>query len=80
MKIIKNLFFHTISTSILIFFIGCSSSSDNKKVDALLDAQAQLEKDLSMYENTWSRFLNGDTTVINESRFHDDVVVVTANI
>ena len=79
MKIIKNLFFHTISTSILIFFIGCSSSSDNKKVDALLDAQAQLEKDLSMYENTWSRFLNGDTTVINESRFHDDVVVVTAN-
>tara|TARA_B100000886_G_scaffold275973_1_gene199917 strand:- start:130 stop:690 length:561 start_codon:yes stop_codon:yes gene_type:complete len=79
MKIIKNLFFHVISASILMFFMSCSSSSNNNKVDALLDAQAQLEKDLSMYENTWSRFLNGDTTVINESRFHEDVVVVTGN-
>ena len=79
MKITKNSFFISLYAFILITFMSCSSSSDNEKADALLDAQAQLERDLKMYEDTWSRFLNGDTTVINNSRFHDDVVVVTSS-
>jgi len=79
MKIIKILSFLLSGYFILAITINCGSSPDNKKVVAILDAQAQLEKDLKMYEDTWARFLNGDTTVINKERFQEDVVVVTAN-
>ena len=79
MKAIKNLSFLLSGFFILIITMNCGTSPDNKKIDAILDAQAQLEKDLEMYEDTWARFLNGDTTVINKDRFQEDVVVVTGN-
>ena len=79
MKIIKNLSFILSGYFILAITINCGSSQDNKKIVAILDAQAQLEKDLEMYEDTWASFLNGDTTVINKERFQENVVVVTAN-
>ena len=31
-----------------------------------------------MYQDTWLRFLNGETSVVNEERFQEDVVVVTS--
>ena len=43
-----------------------------------MDAKVKLERDLAMYEDTWDRFLKGETDIVNEDRFQKDVVVVTA--
>ena len=44
----------------------------------LIDANAQLEKDLEMYQNVWNTFLiDGDTSTVNSDNFTEDVVVVT---
>ena len=39
----------------------------------------QLEKDLEMYQNVWNSFLAGDTSVVNNKNFTEDVVIVTSN-
>ena len=43
-----------------------------------MSAKVKLERDLAMYEDTWDRFLKGETDIVNEDRFQKDVVVVTA--
>ena len=78
MKNIKNLFYGIVAIVFLATATNCSAPTPDKNTEALLDAQAKLERDLAMYEDTWSRFLKGDTAVINEDRFQKDVVVVTA--
>ncbi len=77
MKITKNLFYGMVSIVLLAMATNCGTPLPDKNTDALLDAQAKLERDLAMYEDTWTRFCKGDTTVINEDRFQKDVVVVT---
>tara|TARA_B110000438_G_scaffold69048_1_gene69299 strand:- start:3727 stop:4290 length:564 start_codon:yes stop_codon:yes gene_type:complete len=77
-NILNNLsfFFFLFST---IIITSCNSPSSNSTgVKDALDAQAQLQRDIAMYEETWTRFLKGDTAVVNEERFQKDVVVVTA--
>ena len=78
MKKTKNLFYRIVAIVFLATATNCGAPSPDKNTEALLDAQAKLKRDLAMYEDTWSRFLKGDTAVINEDRFQKDVVVVTA--
>ena len=63
---------------LIVFISSCGSPSDNTKTKKLLSDQEQLEKDIAMYEDTWMRFLKGDTSLVSEERFQKDVVVVTA--
>ena len=77
MKITKNFFNGMASIVLLAMATNCGTPLPDKNTDALLDAQAKLERDLAMYEDTWSRFLKGDTAIVNEDRFQKDVVVVT---
>ena len=53
-------------------------ASKDKQLSELQDAQAQLERNAIMYEETWTKFVQGDTTMVNSDRFQEDVVVVTA--
>ena len=77
MKTTKNLFYRMVAIVLLAMATNCGAPSPDKNTEALLDAQAKLERDLAMYEDTWSRFLKGDTAIVNEDRFQKDVVVVT---
>ena len=63
---------------LIVFISSCGSPSVDSKTKKLLSDQEQLEKDIAMYEDTWMRFLKGDTSLVNEERFQKDVVVVTA--
>lgn len=38
----------------------------------------QLERDLEMYQNVWNSFLAGDTSVVNDKNFTEDIVIVTS--
>ena len=78
METTKNLFYGMVAIVFLAITTNCSAPSPDKNTETLLDAQAKLERDLAMYEDTWNRFLKGDTAVVNEERFQKDVVVVTA--
>lgn len=69
----KQIIFYAFS----LFFISCGGPTTEQK--AIIDAQAQLEKDLELYSSIWNTFLNeGDTTVVNSKNFTEDVVVVTS--
>ena len=76
MKTTKNLFYAMVSIILLVTMTNCGAPSNTN--NELLDAKMQLERDLAMYEDTWDRFLKGDTGIFSEERFHKDVVVVTA--
>ena len=76
MKTTKNLFYAMVSIILLVTMTNCGAPSNTN--NELLDAKMQLERDLAMYEDTWDRFLKGDTGIVSEERFHKDVVVVTA--
>jgi|TARA_B110000003_G_scaffold74195_1_gene75743 hypothetical protein len=59
-----------------ISLTGCSS--ENKSAKKVIDANAQLEKDLELYQNVWNTFLAGDTSVVNENNFTKDITIVTS--
>ena len=61
--------------SLILGFSCKNPTNNNEKASASL----QLEKDLEMYQNVWNSFLAGDTSVINNKNFTEDVVVVTSN-
>ena len=64
--------------TMMILISSCGSPSADSKTKKILNDQEQLEKDIAMYQDTWLRFLNGETSVVNEERFQEDVVVVTS--
>ena len=78
MKTTKKLFYTFITLGCIFLSTNCGGPSTDENAKELIDAQAKLERDLAMYEDTWSRFLKGDTAIVNNKRFHEDVVVVTA--
>ena len=62
---------------LVTFILSCNNES---KKDTVTDANAQLEKDIEMYENLLDDFLfNRDPSVINSKNFTEDCIVVTAN-
>ena len=60
----------------LLSTISCQNNTNNKKQAS---TSLQLEKDLEMYQNVWNSFLAGDTSVVNDKNFTEDVVIVTSN-
>ena len=65
----KNIYFLILASLV----IGCNQ--DSKK--ALSQNSEQIEIDVKMYSELWDKFLSGDTDVINNTTFTEDVVVVT---
>ena len=66
---------------LLIFFAiltSCSSPEKNEKLTKLQNAKEELERNIAMYDETWSIFFTGDTSIVNSERFQENVVVVTA--
>lgn len=53
--------------------IGCNQES--KKAQS--QNSEQIEIDVKMYSELWDKFLSGDTDVINNTTFTEDIVVVT---
>ena len=80
MKNTKNLLNGIVPIILLAIASSCGSPSTNNNTEALeaISAKVKLERDLAMYEDTWDRFLKGETDIVNEDRFQKDVVVVTA--
>ena len=67
-------------TALLVLVTFILSCNNESKKDTVTDANAQLEKDIEMYENLWDDFLfNRDPSVINSKTFTEDCIVVTAN-
>ncbi|MDG2341597.1 MAG: ester cyclase [Cytophagales bacterium] len=64
-----------LSFSLLFGVLSCGGPSSEQK--AVIDAQAQIEKDLKMYRYVWDEFFKGDTAIVNEKYFTEDVVIVT---
>ena len=59
----------------LIFATSCNNQSkENKESDSAI----QLERDLEMYQNVWNSFLAGDTSVVNDKNFTEDIIIVTS--
>ena len=80
-KVMKNfraIFLGILTTIFFAILTGCGAPEKDKQLSELQDAQAQLERNATMYEETWIKFVQGDTSVVNSDRFTEDVVVVTA--
>ena len=60
----------------LILVFSCKNPTNNNE---MASGSLQLEKDLEMYQNVWNSFLAGDTSVVNDKNFTEDVVIVTSN-
>ena len=60
----------------LILVFSCKNPTNNNE---MASGSVQLEKDLEMYQNVWNSFLAGDTSVVNNKNFTEDVVIVTSN-
>jgi len=67
-----------VSTIFFVILTSCGSPVKNEKLNELQDAKAQLERNIAMYDETWKRFFEGETSIVNSERFQEDVVVVTA--
>lgn len=65
----KNIYFLILVSLVL----GCNQES--KKAQS--QNSEQIEIDVKMYSELWGKFLSGDTDVINNTTFTEDVVVVT---
>ena len=66
---------------LLIFFAiltSCGSPEKNEKLTKLQNAKEQLEQNIATYDETWSIFFRGDTSIVNSERFQGNVVIVTA--
>lgn len=58
-----------------VTIIGCNNHSKKEKQT---NSSLQLERDLEMYQNVWNSFLAGDTSVVNDKNFTEDVIIVTS--
>ena len=61
--------------SLIIFVSGCENKS-KEKIES--NSTIQLERDLEMYRNVWNSFLAGDTSVVNDKNFTEDIIIVTS--
>ena len=66
-----------IITVFFAFIASCDSPAKNEKLIELQDAKAKLERNIKMYDETWTKFVQGDTSMVNSDRFQEDVIVVT---
>ena len=61
--------------SLIIFVSGCENQP-KEKIES--NSTIQLERDLEMYRNVWNSFLAGDTSVVNDKNFTEDIIIVTS--
>ena len=61
--------------SLIIFVSGCENQT-KEKIES--NSTIQLERDLEMYRNVWNSFLAGDTSVVNDKNFTEDIIIVTS--
>ena len=59
----------------LIFATSCINQSKENKESG---SEIQLKRDLEMYQNVWNSFLAGDTSVVNDKNFTEDIIIVTS--
>ena len=67
---------YILSSILILSLLNCGGGPTKEQKD-VIDAQAQLEKDLEMYRYVWGEFFKGDTSIVNEKYFTEDVTVVT---
>ena len=63
---------------LLTFLIFAASCNNQSKKNKESDSAIQLERDLEMYQNVWNSFLAGDTSVVNDKNFTEDIIIVTS--
>ena len=63
---------------LLTFLIFATSCNNQSKENKESDSAIQLERDLEMYQNVWNSFLAGDTSVVNDKNFTEDIIIVTS--
>ena len=74
----KKIYIGIVSTISFVILTSCGSPVKNKKLTELQNANAQLEQNIAMYDETWTKFVQGDISMINLDRFQEDIIVVTA--
>tara|TARA_B100000586_G_scaffold232505_1_gene181892 strand:- start:120 stop:680 length:561 start_codon:yes stop_codon:yes gene_type:complete len=74
----KKIYTGIVFTISFVIISSCGSPVTNNKLTELQNAQAQLERNIAMYDETWTKFVQGDTSMVNSDRFQDDIIVVTA--
>ena len=78
MIVTKKIYIGIVFTISFVIITSCGSPVKNDKLTELQNAQAQLERNIAMYDETWTKFVQGDTSMVNSDRFQDDIIVVTA--
>ena len=78
MIVTKKIYIGIVFTISFVIITSCGSPVTNNKLTELQNAQAQLERNIAMYDETWTKFVQGDTSMVNSDRFQDDIIVVTA--
>ena len=63
---------------LLTFLIFATSCNNQSKKNKESDSAIQLDRDLEMYQNVWNSFLAGDTSVVNDKNFTEDIIIVTS--
>ena len=64
---------------VILFFLPLVNCDDKKKTNGN-NASNQIERDIEMYKNVWDTFLlEGDTSVVNDRNFTEDIVIVTSD-
>ena len=63
---------------LLTFLILTTSCNNQSKENKESNTAIQLERDLEMYQKVWNSFLAGDTSVINDKNFTEDIIIVTS--
>ena len=74
----KNIYIGMVITIFFAILTSCGSPVKNEKLTELQNAKVQLEQNIAMYDETWKRFFEGDTSIVNSERFQEDGVVVTS--
>jgi|TARA_B110000438_G_scaffold53169_1_gene53362 steroid delta-isomerase-like uncharacterized protein len=74
----KKIYIGIVFTISFVILTSCGSPVNNEKLTELQNAKVQLERNIAMYDETWKKFVQGDTSMINSDRFQDDIIVVTA--
>ena len=78
MIVTKKIYIGIVFTISFVIITSCGSPVKNDKLTELQNAQAQLERNIAMYDETWTKFVQGDTSMVNSDRFQEDIIVVTS--
>ena len=61
----KKIYIGIVFTISFVILTSCGSPVNNEKLTELQNAKVQLERNIAMYDETWKKFVQGDTSMIN---------------